>query len=705
MSKPSSAPRRIALWAAVLAGCPTNLGDPPPDAVLLCARDDDCPERQTCQALLRRCVADTATADLDVVDVVIAPAHASLDDTVEATFRVTAPLARDPIVRLDPGSVRLFAVDEGATARADGRWVFTLAPDSRDQQGTSAVLVELYATNGASLPTRTLGVVTLDFAAPELVSATVAPRSVVAGETAVAQVRMSEPVANDPASIEDFAAAFVDAAGTVHPAVVTPTADPSAVDVAVVAAEDWAPGIGFIEVLLADAAGNAVPRRAVDLVVEIGGRTQCPLADVCVDFDDDGFPGAPCFVGGVIDCDDQDSLTRPGAPEIPGDGVDNDCAGDGDVPISEDVGVFVDERTSLPPGDGTRAAPFDTLAAALSDAVASSRIVFVRGDAFAGVIDATVPGIVGGLDDAWALDPGLRSRLHTFDAVTWTLAINARVLVGIELQAVRVEAGLQEISISRFSGAAGQQVYCDHTLRVLATAHVQDSEIAWCQRGGVGATVRIHRSVVGNGLVEDGQARIVRSRTLGTIAAWPGTTIVLANVLAHDPPLLVDCTDCALGVFHATITSGAGGGAAPVFQVGGGLPLGPQLTGVLLVSTGLGTDKPLLATSKAPALFAGNAVPAGGDGTFLAFGGVSYDATDDGLASLEAAIPEARGNSNALPSFADGAGEHLAPSSALVDVGVDPLSAQLAPTALAGDFEGDCRFAGDAPDIGADEVR
>ena len=50
-----------------------------------------------------------------------------------------------------------------------------------------------------------------------------------------------------------------------------------------------------------------------------------PSAD-CVDVDGDGFraQGRTC---GPIDCDDNTATTYPGAPEICGDGVDNNCNG------------------------------------------------------------------------------------------------------------------------------------------------------------------------------------------------------------------------------------------------------------------------------------------------------------------------------------------------------------------------------------------
>ncbi len=53
----------------------------------------------------------------------------------------------------------------------------------------------------------------------------------------------------------------------------------------------------------------------------------------CTDADSDGFFGQP-GCGGTVDCDDFDSLVFPGAAEICGDGVDNNCDGATDLACS-----------------------------------------------------------------------------------------------------------------------------------------------------------------------------------------------------------------------------------------------------------------------------------------------------------------------------------------------------------------------------------
>lgn len=64
-----------------------------------------------------------------------------------------------------------------------------------------------------------------------------------------------------------------------------------------------------------------------DLCIEC--ETEVPEVCGCIDEDGDGYGEGPTCLG--PDCLDEDGAVFPGAEEICGDGLDNDCAGDGDA--------------------------------------------------------------------------------------------------------------------------------------------------------------------------------------------------------------------------------------------------------------------------------------------------------------------------------------------------------------------------------------
>ncbi len=59
------------------------------------------------------------------------------------------------------------------------------------------------------------------------------------------------------------------------------------------------------------------------------------LALACGDRDYDGFGGGP-------DCDNRDPFVYPGAPEIPGDGIDQDCDGEDATPAINGLWTIVE---------------------------------------------------------------------------------------------------------------------------------------------------------------------------------------------------------------------------------------------------------------------------------------------------------------------------------------------------------------------------
>jgi len=85
-------------------------------------------------------------------------------------------------------------------------------------------------------------------------------------------------------------------------------------------------------------------------------------ATVCHDLDGDGT--TTC----AGDCDDGDALSAPGAPEICGDGADNDCNGLVEEICMGGRGTFVSARTGNDLNRGTRALPVRTIGQGIRNA-------------------------------------------------------------------------------------------------------------------------------------------------------------------------------------------------------------------------------------------------------------------------------------------------------------------------------------------------
>lgn len=117
--------------------------------------------------------------------------------------------------------------------------------------------------------------------------------------------------------------------------------------------------------------------------------------DVCVDGDFDGY-GTDCNWG--ADCDDTTPLANQSLPEIPFDGIDNDCAG-GDLTALTGEGVFVDPDLGQPGDPGTREEPLDTIAAAI--AVSGGTLpIFIRSGEYTEVLTTSV-SLHGGFASDW----------------------------------------------------------------------------------------------------------------------------------------------------------------------------------------------------------------------------------------------------------------------------------------------------------------
>jgi len=112
--------------------------------------------------------------------------------------------------------------------------------------------------------------------------------------------------------------------------------------------------------------------------------------DMCADKDDDGVTDC------AGDCDDGDPAVYPGALELCGDGIDNDCSGDAETNIEcpMGLGTYVSASTGTQTGLGTRSDPVASIAKGIQNAVAlgNGQPVFVAGGRYSEKI-ALVEGV------------------------------------------------------------------------------------------------------------------------------------------------------------------------------------------------------------------------------------------------------------------------------------------------------------------------
>jgi hypothetical protein len=96
--------------------------------------------------------------------------------------------------------------------------------------------------------------------------------------------------------------------------------------------------------------GRPLAGAEVEALFTAGSSGRCPTAPACLDLDGDGYGRAgtlACPAGHLLDCDDADPRTYPGAPEW-NDGLDNNCPGDFGYGLIDEVdGLTFESPTSV----------------------------------------------------------------------------------------------------------------------------------------------------------------------------------------------------------------------------------------------------------------------------------------------------------------------------------------------------------------------
>lgn len=307
---------------------------------------------------------------------------------------------------------------------------------------------------------------------------------------------------------------------------------------------------GRVDVTLADVVGHvataplalAAPLDVgIPIVTQVPSSCQHPWPQGCPDVDGDGALGidADCVVppGAELDCDDEDATTFPGGLEIPGDGLDNDCLGDGDSPIDEVGWVFArcdsHENQGCVDGideghAGTRADPHLDLLVALADAAESGKGVIADGPfSFVAGVDLVVAEVplVGGVsaDLGW-------QRVPVVDGVPLTYVTE---LISVDLLS---SAGMADISMGDANVALAPR---SHGVRIAGAAWVTLASggrlvdgrmeyIVWVATGASDVFI-IGGTATGIELSQLASATVVGTRSTEAFVAGTGAWLTLVG--------------------------------------------------------------------------------------------------------------------------------------------------------------------------------
>ncbi|MDP2341111.1 MAG: hypothetical protein Q8O67_09145 [Deltaproteobacteria bacterium] len=438
------------------------------------------------------------------------------------------------------------------------------------------------------------------------------------------------------------------------------------------------PGAHPIAAVLEDRFGHAVTVQVVDDVPFSAGNASCPPAPgtSCVDVDGDGHAlRDPIACPDGDDLDDLDPSVSPAAIELPGDGRDNDQIG-GDQPIDENAGVFVDVDDGDDANEGSRAAPVRSLNAGV-DRLGTRRFLFLSASTqphgFADGTLFTQVSLIGGLDpaDGWRRTGG-RS------AVADELADGGEPIVYEGVDGLGGGDFTTSVQLVR-TGVVGRVFFTDTRGGVLLDSDVADlfldSSSVDVVRSRIGG-INLFDSDISISTTEVREVVNLVNSTVTGINAYFASGIV-TGVNSFGDVTLFHST--AIGDGVAAISLRTGGSVRAVASVLVRTNSGPVVDvdsdDLTLVGCNLSNGGGSLIDK--PESLAINGCPVLADGCFTS------------------------GNRSDPPGFATVF--HLSSSSALVDDGV--VAAEFgAPFAMAADFDGDCRYADGAADIGADEA-
>jgi hypothetical protein len=178
-----------------------------------------------------------------------------------------------------------------------------------------------------------------------------------------------------------------------------------------------AAGVVTLEARLEDRGGNVELVTLPDstfTVVEVA-EPPCLAVDasgavLCTDFDGDGHSGVSAQCGTGDDCDDTRALVRPGAVDIAGNGVDDDC--DGDSPSFADLApgeaIFLAPDGASSCASSSPLAPCGDLDEAIAAAAVSGAPIYAQTGTFVTAGSRVLrTSLIGGFDAGFVVGAGV----------------------------------------------------------------------------------------------------------------------------------------------------------------------------------------------------------------------------------------------------------------------------------------------------------
>jgi len=343
------------------------------DATIACGGNADCPTPLVCASLVSRCVAPdgdrTAPA---VASSTLSARRIGAAGRLDVDVVTDEPILDGSLLQVGAATIALTLADPATGGRAG---IDAAALDGEGVYPVSVLLVDIAGNLGAAV----LGTLEVDATAPAIEdgsltvvvqqpagTATVADPPLAPGGTIDVRFRLDDLAAvvdrvalvND--SGEDIAIGFINRTSNAwHFALAFDDAVADGPRSLVVDARDDVGNVARLVVASVDVVGSIV-----DTCVALD-EAGAPL---CTDADGDGFfgPGEGCAVGQATDCDDTRTLVFPGAVEVAGDDIDDDCDGtllSFDDAEAEGRAIFVAPDAPVDAA-GTRTEPVDLVVAA-----------------------------------------------------------------------------------------------------------------------------------------------------------------------------------------------------------------------------------------------------------------------------------------------------------------------------------------------------